>query len=211
MPLVVAKHRHSSLEGVPATGDQSNLTSQRRPHFPSTKMDYAAILARPPTTVTVAKPKARSQPVLQSKLHKVNDSTDFRSQGSIPTKPKQHNNPPVQQHSSRQSQQGREHTGRKRPHELESEEEGSSSEDSEAALMLAERRSTGRRGRTKAVPGIHKRTVRLAKEGIGGVVLYENIHTAVCAELVKTRFVPSQRAFPHLLLGKSLQSGRWKS
>lgn len=56
-------------------------------------------------------------------------------------------------------------------------------------LVIAERKGGGRRGQKNAEPGVHSKSVCLVKySGIGGVVYYEQLHTAVAAELVKTRY-----------------------
>lgn len=61
------------------------------------------------------------------------------------------------------------------------------SEDEDKAANIAERRATGKRGRKRAAPSVHARTVRLEKYGPAGPLVYESLQASVCAELVRTR------------------------
>lgn len=62
-----------------------------------------------------------------------------------------------------------------------------------AAEFIAERRAAGKKGRQLAVPGMQARNIRLGRNGgIGGHVVYEEIHTVLSAALVNTRLGMSE-------------------
>jgi hypothetical protein len=67
-------------------------------------------------------------------------------------------------------------------------DETDSEADSDKAADIAERRALGKRGRKRAAPSAHSRTVRLDKYGPAGPFVYECLQANVCAELVRTRY-----------------------
>jgi hypothetical protein len=58
------------------------------------------------------------------------------------------------------------------------------------ADVIIERRAAGRKGRSNAVPGEKNKNMRLAKNGVGGALVYSKLMTLVCAELVRRRYCP---------------------
>lgn len=63
------------------------------------------------------------------------------------------------------------------------------SDDDQDGVEIAERRAAGKRGRKRAAPSAHTRTLRLNKYGPAGPLVYESLQTNVCVELVRTRYV----------------------
>ena len=62
--------------------------------------------------------------------------------------------------------------------------------DSEAdrAKLVVERRAMGKKAKSTAEPGKHKKQTRLTKSVGGGVPVYDKLMADVCAQLVRTRY-----------------------
>jgi len=60
-------------------------------------------------------------------------------------------------------------------------------EEIEEVLAADKRMAAGKRKRGKAAPGQTAKQSRLSRNGFGGEMLYEKLHTGICAGLLRSR------------------------